>query len=101
MYVQKPQSRLWVWVAFLVIEVVVLAVMVGAFGRWEYRRGFAKGADTAVCAFAINRYGSPAATTYFACRGLTDRMKGQLLDELASPVRTRPLSTTDDAQGAE
>jgi hypothetical protein len=52
---------------------LVLGLVIGSYGRWQYHRGFDTGADTAICAFAIGIDGPGAVRTSEACGNIRDR----------------------------
>lgn len=68
---EKLEKRFGWWP--YIIAAVVWGMLMFAYGRWQYHRGFDTGADTAICAFAISIEGAKPAMNYDACKNITDR----------------------------
>ncbi len=52
---------------------LLLAFVVGVYGRYQWRSGFDTGADTAICVFALQMEGPSASERFEACRNTKDR----------------------------
>ena len=71
---------------------LLIGLALGFYGRWQYHRGFDRGADAAICAFAVGMDGQTALTKYDACRNVSSR--NYTVDGFDSSGRT--LATQGD-----
>lgn len=62
------ERKSWMPIVSWIAQVVIAACICAAFGQWQYQRGFDRGADAAICAFAIAIDGEQVVKTHRACR---------------------------------